>query len=137
MISGEINESTKELSLEFIQIDNKEFIEIEVDITDILSVEELIQKINEMVFENNKYIKIILTGARKLELETSKILNQLIAPNIIKLKDKTNLKIDMEMLSKQNNLKGLFVKTLLEKIEEEPENKEKIEKAIEIGLNCF
>lgn len=137
MISGKIDENTKELSLEFIPIDEKEFVEIDIDIADILSIEELIQRINERVFENHKYIKIILTGARKIEIETSKILNNLIAPNIIKLKDKTHLEINLEILSKQNNLKGLFVKTLLEKIDKEPKNKEKIEKAIEIGLNCF
>lgn len=137
MISGEIDESTKELSLEFIPIDEKEFVEIKVDVTGILLEEELIQQINEMVFENDKYIKIILTGSRKMEIETSKILDHLIASNIIKLKDKTHLEIDLEVLAKQNNLKGLFVKTLLEKIEREPENREKIERAIEIGLNSF
>ncbi len=57
--------------------------------------------------------------------------------NIIKIKDETELKVDLEVISNQNNLKGIFVKTLLEKIEEEPENKEKIEKAIEIGLASF
>jgi len=56
---------------------------------------------------------------------------------VIKIKDKTKLEVDLEMLAKQNSLKGLFVKKLLEKIEEEPENKEKIEKAIEIGLAAF
>lgn len=57
--------------------------------------------------------------------------------NIIKIKDKTKLEIDLEKLSEQNNLKGIFVKNLLEKIKENPEQKEKIEKAIEIGLNSF
>ncbi len=41
------------------------------------------------------------------------------------------------MLAKQNSLKGLFVKSLLEKKKKEPENEEKIEKAIEIGLSAF
>lgn len=37
----------------------------------------------------------------------------------------------------QNNLRGIFVKTLLEKIKNNPEEKEKLEKAIEIGISCF
>ena len=40
-------------------------------------------------------------------------------------------------LAKQNNLKGLFVKNLLEKIEENPNNEQEIRKAIEIGLRAF
>jgi len=37
----------------------------------------------------------------------------------------------------QNNLKGIFVKSLLEKQKENPEDSEKIQKAIEIGLSAF
>ena len=43
----------------------------------------------------------------------------------------------MLSIAKQNNLKGFFVKDLLERAEKEPENKEKIYKAIEIGLLAF
>lgn len=60
MIQGEINEQTKEIFLEFIPIDEKEFDEIELDISDIFSKEELIENINEMYFPENKYFKIVL-----------------------------------------------------------------------------
>ena len=59
-VNGEINEVTKELNIKFIPIDNKEFEEIEIDITEIYSSEELIQNINYTEFDKNKYIKIIL-----------------------------------------------------------------------------
>lgn len=71
-----------------------------------------------------------------MDLDTN-IFKLITHSNVIKLKDKTSLEINLEALSTQNSLKGLFVKTLLEKIQKEPENKEKIEKAIEVGLNCF
>lgn len=60
MILGEINEQTKEISLELIPIDEKEFAEIELDISEVLSKEELIENINEMYFPEDKYFKIIL-----------------------------------------------------------------------------
>jgi len=90
-----------------------------------------------MYFEKNKYTKIILVGNRNIEINTLEILKHVTNVNIIKIKDKTKLEINLEELSKQNNLKGIFIKTLLNKIETEPENREKIEKAIEIGLSAF
>lgn len=40
-------------------------------------------------------------------------------------------------MANKNNLKGIFIKDLLKKLEDEPENSEKIYKAIEIGLSAF
>lgn len=137
MIVGEMEEETKVLETKFIPVDEKEFTEIEIDVSDIFSKEELIEKINEEKLPDNQYIKIVLIGNRKFEIETLGILKYLTNPNIIKVKDKTKLEINLNELSLQNNLKGIFVKTLLKKIEEEPENREKIEKAIEIGLSAF
>lgn len=70
-------------------------------------------------------------------MENFKILKLITNQNIIKINDKTKLEIDLEALSKQNNLKGIFVKTLLEKLDREPENKDKIQRAIEVGLSSF
>lgn len=97
----------------------------------------MIEKINEEKYDENKYYKIILVGNKKIEINTNEILNNINYTNIIKIKDKTKLEIDLEKISKQNNLKGIFVRELLEKIEQEPENKELIEKAMEVGLLAF
>ncbi len=137
MICGEIDENTKKLKLEFIPVDDKEFVEKEIDISEISSIEELLEKINNEEYDENKYFKIILVGNKKIEININEILKNILQKNIIKIKDKTKLEVDLENISKQQNLKGFFVKNLLEKIEEEPENKEKIYKAIEIGLMAF
>lgn len=134
---GEIKENTKELDLEFVSIDNKEFIEKEIDVTDISSIEELIEKINSEDYDENKYYKLILVGNKKIEININQILKNILSENIIKIKDKTALEIDLEGLSKQNNLKGIFVRNLLQDLEENPEDKEKIMKALEIGLSSF
>ena len=137
MICGEIDENTKKLKLEFIPVDDKEFAEKEINISEISSIEELLEKINNEEYDENKYFKIILVGNKKIEININEILKNILQKNIIKIKDKTKLEVDLENISKQQNLKGFFVKNLLEKIEEEPENKEKIYKAIEIGLMAF
>ncbi len=137
MIEGDINKETREIKINFIPLEEAEFEEIEMDISDISSKEELIEKLNDEKYLVNNYLKIILTGNKRFEIETSQILKHLLNPNIIKLKDKTKLEVDLKKLAEQNNLKGIFVRNLLEKKEQEPENKEKIEKAIEIGLRII
>lgn len=57
--------------------------------------------------------------------------------NIIKIKDKTKIGIDIESLQKENNIKGIFVRKMLKKQEDENLDKEFIEKAIEIGLEVL
>lgn len=137
MIVGTINIDTKKIETEFIPLDETEFKEINICVDEILTKEELIETINTLKLQENGYYKIILEGKRKFEIDTNEILKQIINTQIIKIKDKTKIKIDMEEIAKQNSLKGLFIKELLKKIEENPEEKEKIEKAIEIGLEAF
>lgn len=136
MIVGEILEN-KKVNIEFIPLDKKEFVEYELNIEEILSKEELIEKINEIEIEENKYYKIILIGKRNFEIDKYEIHKYIISPNIIKIKDNTTIKIDLEKLSEQNNLKGIFVKNMLEKLNNTEEDKELIIKAIEIGLDAM
>ena len=107
MIVGEIE--NKELNKKFIKIDNREFVEYELDISNILSEEELIEKINN-IKEENKLYKIILVGYRNFPINFNiKLINK----NIIKIKNNTKIKIEY----KENNstLKGLFIKKLNER----------------------
>lgn len=137
MIVGEIDENTRKLQLQFIPVDEKEFIEDKIDITNSLSQEEIIEEINNKEYDSNKYIKIILTGSKKIEINTNEILKNIVNNNIIKIKDKTKIAIDIESLANQKNLKGIFIKNMLERLENDSENKELIYKAIELGINAF
>lgn len=121
----------------FIKIENEIFKEKFIDICDTNSEEEIIEKINEENYENEKFYKIILTGTKNLELNTKRICKLTINKNILKVKDKTEIEYDFEKLIEQKNLKGMFVKKLLDKIKEQPEDKNKIEEALKIGLKMF
>ena len=135
MVVGEISEETKEISLEFIELDDKEFVEVNLDVSNIYSKEELIEKANELKIDNNKYYKIIFIGTKNIEIEPNEILKYVTNKNVIKLKDKTKIKYDLEKISKEQSLRGIFVKELLEQINEE--NKEEILDSIYIGLNVM
>ena len=54
--------------------------------------------------------------------------------NIIKVKDYTKINYDLEKISKENTLKGLFVKGILQKMKDNPEDMSVLENALEIGL---
>lgn len=135
MIVGEFNDS-KELKLEFIPIDNKEFITEEIDVSSMVSKEDIIYKLDS-IFEENKMYKVILTGIRNFEINTVEILSLISNTNILKLEDSTKIGYDLESIKMQNSLKGIFVKEMLEKIENNPEQEEIIKKAIEVGLEAL
>lgn len=134
MVVGTINQ--KNINKEFIPLDNMKFEEKEMDITNIETIEEIIEKINNTKTEENIFYKIILKGNRKFNIDINKINKEIILQNIIKVKDETKLNYDLEKISKENNIKGYFVKELLER-EKVFENKEEIQKAIEIGLEVL
>lgn len=138
MIVGEIEKDN--LKLEFIPLDEETFKEIEIDVTDILSKEELIEKLNQLEIANNEYIKIILRGNRNFEINKYELLKYMENERIVKIKDKTKIAYDLTKIQNENTLKGLFVKEILEKLKGEEiteEEKEIIEKAIEIGLEAL
>ena len=129
MIVGEI--INKELNKKFIKIDKRELIEKDLDITNIFSEEELIEKINEINIGNNLY-KINLIGERNFAVNIDlKLINE----NIIKIKNKTKLKKDI----KENNytLKGIFVKKLNEKLKNNEINETEYENILEIGIQVL
>lgn len=71
MIVGEIEKD--KLSLEFVKMDPKVFVEKEIDISEINSDEELIEKINKLEIEENTFCKIILVGTRNFEININEI----------------------------------------------------------------
>ena len=138
MIVGEINQKIKKI--EFIPLDTEEFKEKEIDITNILSKEELIEKINETEIKNNEYIKIILKGNRNFEINKYELIKYIENERIIKIKDNTQIAYNLEKISKENTLKGIYIKKMLEKLKQPEltkEEKSTIEKAIEIGLEAL
>ena len=133
----DINLEKNKLEINFEKLDDTEFKEININISEIFSEEELIEKINEIKLEENNYYKIILKGNKNIEINTNKILKIINKKNILKIKDFTKLNFDLEKIKKENNLKSYFIKEI-EKIKKENNySDEEIESAIEIGLQAL
>lgn len=125
------------IKIDFIKLDNRIYEEKNINISEINSQEELIEKINSMKTDNKFFYKIILIGSRNIEVNANEICKLIQNENVLKIEDKTETKYDFDKMSKQNNLKGVFVKMMLEKLDDENYNEEEVKKAIEIGLKLF
>ena len=78
-----------------------------------------------------------MTGKRNFEINIRDILKVVSHRNILKIKDQTKLNYNIEEISKENNLKGIFVREALKKFDEGKYTKEEIERAIKIGLEAM
>lgn len=135
MIVGEIEKD--KLNLEFIKMDPKIFMEKEIDISEINSDEELIEKINGLETEENNFYKINLVGTRNFEININEINKLNNNKNILKIKNKTIIEYDIEDISKETTLKGMFAKEILEQIKNYPLKKDFFSEVFEIGLEIL
>ena len=135
MVVGEITKNATELN--FIKLDETEYVEREINCTDINSIEELIEKINEINIEQNKLYKIILVGKRNFEINIYDLYKYELNEKIIKIKNKTKPNYDIEEIAKENSLRGLFAKEILDELKKENYDENIIENALEIGIEIL
>ncbi len=137
MVYGEL--SNGKLTTEFIKLNEIYFVEKEIDVTKIISKEELIEKITEIETDEKELIKINLIGKRNFEIDVYELYKWIQNEHIIKIKDKTEINYDLVKLSNETTLRGIYIKQMIEKLEKEDDEDERkiIEKAIEIGLHIL
>lgn len=107
------------------------------DICDII-YRTVLEKYKDNTDKNLYKISLVGEVSDEFTINTAEIVRRLEERLFfIKIKDRTEPKIDLALLSKEATLRGLYVKQMLQKAELEPQNKEKIKKAIFIGLKAF
>ena len=116
------------ITYEFKNMEYKHFEILEIDITTLKSPEEILNHIN---LKDDIY-RIVLTGERNVNVEKIKEILGSEGKNICEIRDLTHISYDFEKISKEQNLKGFFTRKMLDEINEKPEQKEEILKAIEI-----
>ncbi len=140
---GEIKKG--ECSLEFTATAAREYVEINVDITDktdiVAAALDELQKSYGEGFRDNLY-KIILTGevTEDFKIDTAEISGRISSEvYFAKLRDKTTLKLNLKALANEHSLKGIFVKKCLERIDsaEDEAQKEMLKQALNIGVKAF
>ncbi len=127
----------KKLQIEFVPADNREFSEIELDVTNINDIDELIQEINNLELKQNYLYKVILTGKRKFEIEILDLYKIINKENIIKIKDETKLNYNLEEMMNDYTLKGIFIKEFLNEKNNQNYTEDELDKILEIALTAL
>ncbi|MBR2744513.1 MAG: DNA repair exonuclease [Clostridia bacterium] len=135
MVVGEFD--GKSLSTEFVRLDEAEFKIIDLDVSNCSSLEDLSNELNMLNLNESNFYEICLVGRRRFELDLYILKKSIFVRNIIKLKDKTKLDYDLEEMSKEHTMKGLFAQEILNRLSNENYDKEIVEKALEIGLEIL
>lgn len=135
MIVGSIEKD--KLNLEFVSLDPKTFEEKNIDISEFNSEEDLLEMLNSLELDENKFYKINLIGARKFEINLNEIKRMILKGNILKIKNKTKLDINIEEISKETTLAGMFAKEIIGELETGAFSKEYLEDVLEIGMQIL
>lgn len=135
MIVGDISKDS--FNTKFIVLDDRKFEELELRVDELYSKEDLIEKILSLELNPMNMYKIILIGKRNFEINPRDILKILSSDNILKIKNFSTLNYNIEELAMQNNLKGIFIKEVMNMYEKGLCTEEEYEKAIEIGLESM
>lgn len=101
------------------------------------SQEDLVEIIANLKLNKQNMYEIILVGNRQFDINSREILKLIERENILKIKDCTQIGYDIEKVAKENNLRGIFVREVIQKYEEGMYTEEQIKKAIELGLEVM
>ncbi|MBQ8203023.1 MAG: DNA repair exonuclease [Clostridia bacterium] len=105
--------------------------------------ERILSVIKEKYKDNwrDNLYKIILEGrlSENIKLSTEEIASRVgVEVYFAKVKDKTEIAVDLEELSREDSLKGIFVKNMLSRLQNaSEEEKPLIKKALDLGLKAF
>ncbi len=121
------------ISYEFKNMEYKHFKVLEINISDLKSPEEILNKLDL----GEDIYKIVLTGERNVEIEKIKDIIEAEGKNVCVIKDQTYIAYDLEKIAKAKTLKGFFAREMLDELNNHPENKDEILKAIEITFKVL
>ncbi len=136
---GEISKNKCEM--EFIPVSKRQHIVRRVDVSGCNDIATAVLEDIKANYENwaDNLYKIELVGSvpPESEINLAEITARLSSVlYFVKIKDKTEFLIDLELLAKDPTLKGVFVKNMLEKMKT-AEDIEAVKRALNIGLRAF
>lgn len=142
---GEIGKGVCEL--EFVSVSKRQHIFEKIDAAAFSNSLEasaailsfLSEKYGEGYRENLYKIELCGEVQEDADINTEEILSRLSSElYFVKLKNKTEIALDLEALSNEVSLKGMFVKKMLERTRNAPEDERELyRKALKLGLKAF
>ncbi len=132
MVVGTIEKNEADLSYKidykFIKVDETEFERVTIDASDINSMPELISKLPS----GDNIYKIILKGDRNFDMSNIEEEIKLANPNVCAVENETHIKYDLEAIAREDTLKGVFTKKILEEIKSNPQEEKRYMGALKL-----
>lgn len=133
------------VDLNFIKTSKRNYIEEKIDISNTFGYEEICNLILNKISEESRkvnFYKIVLYGEidKEFKLDADILENRLKDKfYFCKVKDSTSIKLNLEEISKGYSVKSIFVKKMLEKIENaaDEEEKEVLRLSLKLGLSTL
>ncbi len=120
------------LSVDFVPVCERMYFDEEIDVTDISGYDEIVDRINEK-YKGEKHIyRFTLTGKSNMAIDTDILCERIDGFSVV-VRDKTEPAVDIEKLSDEFSLKGLFARFALE--DKENMSEEEFNEALKVGLN--
>lgn len=101
--------------LKLVPISRRKYRTIEVDVTDTATLQEIIEKVKASVDNTDDLYKIVLTGCRPERIPPDVIENEVDA-FFVKTKDQTRGAYNLEELSADYSIGGIFARNVLERM---------------------
>lgn len=111
-VKGEITKD--DCKIEFVCSNAKEFKRIEFDLSEYTNFHDIIEALS---LDDKSYYKIIFKGSRNFNISELVEALSLLDKSICEIKDKTRVPYDFETIKKEENLKGVFTRKILEEVE--------------------
>lgn len=126
IVFGEL--SKESIKYEFKNMELSHFVDLSIDVSDVKIPNDVLEKVS---FENDIY-RVTFKGTRSVDIKELIAVIRNETSNVVDFKDETKLPYDLESIARQQNLKGIFTRRMLEELEKNPSQKEEIMKAIEM-----
>lgn len=132
-----VNLESNSVEEEFIPLDEREYKEISIDVDSCLSDDDIVEKIENIDIDDMNLYKIVLIGSRSYAIDTKNIKRLCSKENIVKIKDESTIKYDIDAIMLEPNIRGAFVRNLKNKYDNGVIDEETMNKAIEVGLEVL
>ncbi len=126
--------------LEFLPLCSREYNELHVDISAAADNSEALKiSANALKAQKDNLVKLVLDGENDFTLDTEFIASGLEhSVYYLKIIDRTRPRENLDLLKKEQTLKGIFVRRMLERITQSEEHeKQALSNALRLGLSAF
>ncbi len=135
VLIGTVSKGT--CALEFLRMCKRCYRTVEVDVTGAGTLEEIIDRVKAKIEDKKDLYKIVLTGVRGEKIPAGVIENEIEA-FYVKTKDFTRGAYNIEEMSKDYTIGGLFAKKVLERMQScSEEEKEDLRKAADVVFDIL